>query len=379
MLIVFESLSTEYLGLTEGETIYTPFLAELASKSIFFPNFFANGRRSIDALPSLIFSIPNYLPEPFISSSYQSNEIVGLPTLLKSSKYRSYFFHGGKNGTMFFDIMASRAGFDQYFGKNEYPDSSHFDGAWGIYDNFFFDFFVDELDRQYLLNSDTPFFATLFTLSSHNPYKIPKHLEARYPDGLLKIHKSVRYVDDSLKNLFEKISKKEWFSNTIFFITGDHTAELESPKYANNLGKYTVPLFIYSPMIRPFIVEQIAQQIDFLPTVLGVTNTKSGQATLFGRNLLSNSPLGGFSYFRLGGGYQLVTPKLSVFLADNGIVSFSDKAHDLLISETKNLNTPYKDLKIHKAEQLQLGETELLKYLKATVQYHHESMERNAF
>ena len=73
------------------------------------------------------------MEEPFISSLYKNNAFVGIGSLLQTKGYYSAF-HGANNGSMGFDAFTQRAGFNAYYGRNEFGDDTYFDGNWGIFD-----------------------------------------------------------------------------------------------------------------------------------------------------------------------------------------------------------------------------------------------------
>ena len=164
VILILESFGDE--NVQQG---YTPFLDSLIGKSYYFKNGFANGKLSIDAVPSTLSSIPSLLNNSLISSSYSLNEVYGLPKILKDNGYKTAFFHGAFNGSQNFDQYCKVAGFDSYFGKNEYEGPEAFDGNWGIFDEEFLQYFSKKMSA-----SKEPFFSTLFTISSHNPYTIPE-------------------------------------------------------------------------------------------------------------------------------------------------------------------------------------------------------------
>jgi len=150
VIIILESFSREFVGslnkdLQNGQYKgYTPFLDSLISQSLVFTNAFANGRKSIDAIPSVTASIPA-LVLPYVISERSGNKINSLASLLSKEGYQSSFFHGAPNGSMGFDAFIKMAGFQQYIGKNEYGHDEGFDGIWGIWDEPFFQFFADEI------------------------------------------------------------------------------------------------------------------------------------------------------------------------------------------------------------------------------------------
>ncbi|MBK6988266.1 MAG: sulfatase-like hydrolase/transferase [Bacteroidetes bacterium] len=145
---------------------------------------------------------------------------------------------------MGFDNFAKQRATIDILGAQEYNDDSDFDGSWGIYDEPFLKRTTEELTKI-----DNPFFATIFTLSSHHPYEIPKKYESTFEKGTLPIHKSIRYADHSLKIFFEQASTLPWFKNTLFVITADHTATSDSPYYQNRQGMYSIPLLFLCQQI----------------------------------------------------------------------------------------------------------------------------------
>jgi len=68
VIIIVESLSAEYTGIGNPGHGYTPFLDSLANKGIYFKNGFADGRRSIDAPPSILAALPHLRSKPCMAS-----------------------------------------------------------------------------------------------------------------------------------------------------------------------------------------------------------------------------------------------------------------------------------------------------------------------
>lgn len=280
-VIVLESFSYEYLK--QG---YMPFLNELALKSLSFQNAFANGRRSIEALPSILASMPSLIDKPIYKSQYQANRTYSLSEALKDNGYKAQFFHGGKKGTMDFDSYVYSIGFDKYFAKEDYPEVKDFDGNWGIYDGPYLKYVVDEVSKI-----DGPFLAGIFTLSSHQPYSIPSEYQGKFPKGSLEIHESLGYVDQSLKEFFEKASKTSWYENTLFILTADHTQKLETKEFNNNLGHYRVPLVFFHPKINlaSYNSQKVVAQTDIFPSVLDFLGVSPKYPLLMGDSVFHAS------------------------------------------------------------------------------------------
>lgn len=241
VVIVIESLSLEYTGLIPDQASYTPFIDDLSKRSLVFVNNYANGRRSIEAMPSIFCGIPSLTQAPIITSSLSQNELHCLPSYLKEYGFTSGFFHGAHNGSFHMDSFASKAGFQNFYGFDEYPNKEDSDGHWGILDEPMLQFMASELNSY-----REPFFAGVFTLSSHHPYFIPEHLKDLFKEGPLEIHKSIGYGDYALKRFFESAKEAGWFESTLFIITGDHTQKNHEKAYQFFSGNYRVPLIVYS-------------------------------------------------------------------------------------------------------------------------------------
>ncbi len=272
VVIALESFSKEYIGaLNNRKTGYTPFLDSLIGESLTFTNAFANGKTSIDGIPAIVSAIPTWMYEPYITSVYGTNQINSLANTLKKEGYYTAFFHGGTNGTMGFDAFCNVAGYDNYFGRTEYNNEKDFDGNWGIWDEEFMQYTANTINKK-----PQPFFATLFTLSSHHPYLIPDRYKGKFKEGALPIERSISYTDFALKIFFESAKKMPWFNNTLFVLCADHTGVSTDPFYTNKVGNYAIPIIYYMPnSTLKGRDSTTTQQIDIMPSVLDYLNYPS--------------------------------------------------------------------------------------------------------
>jgi phosphoglycerol transferase MdoB-like AlkP superfamily enzyme len=272
MIIMLESFGIEFIGAYNNKEGYTPFLDSLIDKSLSFNYAFANGKKSIEAVPATVASIPTLMDNPYISSPFGDNKLNSLPNILKKQGYSSGFFHAATHGSMRFDGFSKICGFDNYYGRSEYNNDDHFDKTWGILDEYF-----NPWTARKLTEMKEPFFGFLFTCSSHHPYFIPKHMESKVKKGPQPICASINYGDYALRDFFTEAKKQPWYDNTLFVILADHTPASITPEYQARTHLYRIPILFYHPSgkIKPEKSDEIIQQLDLLPTILDLLNIET--------------------------------------------------------------------------------------------------------
>ena len=220
------------------------------------------------------------------------------------------------------------AGVEHYYGLNEYPNRDDFDGLWGIWDEKFLSYYADQLNtfRQ-------PFFSSVFSLSSHHPFKVPEEYEGRFKGGPLVIHKCVEYTDFSLRKYFDKVKTMPWYKNTLFVITADHTSsEIQFDESKTAYGFYSVPIFFFRPDNGLAGKDStITQQIDIMPSVLGYLHYDQPYVG-YGRNVFGHQREP-FAYQYKDNAYQLIMGDyLYLFDGKKGIALYRFKTDKLLKS-----------------------------------------------
>lgn len=367
VVIILESFSKEFIGFFNKEKEngtyrgYTPFVDSLLQHSLSFDYSFANGRKSIDGLPSVVSSLPS-LGVPYFLSPYSSNRINSLASLLKDRGYYSSFFHGAPNGSMGFEAFMNIAGFDDYYGLDEYGDTDDFDGIWGVWDHKFFRYFGEQLN-----SFNEPFVSVMFSVSSHHPFVVPKEFEDKFEGGPLPILKCIEYTDFALKEFFQQVSEMPWYENTLFVITADHcSSNIYFPEGHTAWGLYSVPVIFFKPdNSLAGRSEAITQQIDIMPSVLGYLGYNQDYVA-FGRDVFHPDGEVPFAFNFNDNVYQLMTEDHLLMHDGNKPVALYNYVADPLMKT---------DLKTNPAHAERLERME--KKVKAVIQQYNNRMIRN--
>lgn len=287
VVFIMESWSSKFVGVLGGEDDAMPYFGKISKKGVLFRNFFSNGQRSIEAISAILTSIP---PSGGMilsqSGAFSQMPVRFLPAILKDRGYKTFFIHGAKPGSMGFNSLVKQTGIERYISKDEIRgEGGRDDGVWGIYDE---DTFL-YANRLFKAQKD-PFFAVIFSLSSHTPYRLPSE-RFRYFKPARPFHDfldSLRYSDYALSRFFDEAEKTAYFRNTIFIIVGDHT---EGKSTGNNLyERFSVPCLIYAPgLLPPSVVSKVAAQTDLSPTILDILKSPDTH-TSFGQSAFNDRP-----------------------------------------------------------------------------------------
>lgn len=266
VLITIESMSAEFMKHYGNTENITPFLDELADKSLFFTNLYATGNRTVRGLEAVTLCLPPTPGESVVKRKDNKNKF-STGSIFKSKGYQIKYLYGGD---AFFDNMQDfygGNGYDIVDKANLKSNEISFSNIWGVCDEDMAKKAIKVMNEEH--KTGKPFFNHWMTVSNHRPFT--------YPDGKIDIpansksrNGGVKYTDYALKQFFTLAEKQPWFKNTVFVIVADHCAS-SSGKVELPLEKYRIPAMIYAPgFIKPQECHTLMSQIDLMPTTLGL-------------------------------------------------------------------------------------------------------------
>ena len=357
VVFILESFAAEHIGFYNEGVGFTPFLDSLLAQSVTWQYSFASGRKSIDAMPSVLSSIP-MLINPYVVTPYSTNAVSSIADCLRGEGYTTAFFHGAPNGSMGFQAYARSAGFQAYYGMNEYPDAARdFDGTWAIWDEEFLQFY-----GRTMTTMPEPFMTAVFTASSHHPFRVPERYEGVFPQGSQPLQQCIGYSDHAMRQFFAYARTQPWFDRTLFVITADHTNQLCRPEYTNALGQYRVPIAFYCPaLLKPEQRPDIVSQTDIMPSVLGAVGYDKPYFA-FGENALTAHKPHNYAVCYNNPVYQIMSDSLLMQFDGKQVTALYNYRRDPLLQQS---------LPADQAPE------EMVRYLKAFVQQYIYRMINN--
>lgn len=331
VIFVLESFSAEQSALLNPDLYpdgkgFTPFLDSLMREGFYFTHAFSNGRKSIDALPSILASIPSYRT-PFVLLPQALARMEALPGILAQQGYTTSFFNGSDRGSMGFDAFTSLAGIQKQYAREDYESvkgNKDYDGYWGIWDMPFLQYVEETLAEK-----PQPFFTTIFTLTSHHPFVVPQEYKS-LPAGKTKVHRGVQYTDLAVRDFMSRASGREWFENSIFVFVADHvSSETFAPKTLTPTGNSHIIYFIYTPdgSLRGRS-DAVTQQTDIMPTVLGLLDNDRPYFA-FGRDAINENDRRPMAINFVNQNFQAITDSMVLFFDGGRILSAYSTADTL--------------------------------------------------
>ncbi|MEY2867968.1 MAG: hypothetical protein RIR01_368 [Bacteroidota bacterium] len=281
VLITIESYSADFMKMYGNKDNITPFLDNLASKSLVFTNLYASGNRTVRGLEAVTLCLPPTAGESVVKRK-DNKDKFSTGSVFKSKGYQVKYLYGGD---AFFDNMQdffSGNGYGIVDKKTFSPEEITFANIWGVCDEDMANKAIKIMNAEF--QTKKPFFNHWMTVSNHRPFTYPNN-KIDIPGDSKSRKGGVKYTDYSLRKFFEMAEKQPWFKNTVFVIVADHCAS-SAGKTELPLDKYRIPAMIYSPgFIQPKHYTQLMSQIDLMPTVLGLLNFNY-QSKFFGQDVL---------------------------------------------------------------------------------------------
>lgn len=287
LLIIWESLSAKAVGALNGSFDATPNLGKLAKEGILFTNFYANGDRTDKGIPAIL---SGFYPQPkssIIKMVTKSNKLPMLSSEMKKLGYYNSFYYGGDMNFGNMNTYIRNGNIDKIVSGDEF-DKANWNSKWGAFDHIVFNRLQENINTQ-----KQPFFTTLLTLTSHEPYELPKGYAFKFgkKGEQNKYLSSQAYTDEAIGNFITEAKKTTWWKNTLVIILPDHGHPL--PKHK---GDFNDPIRFKIPMLwlggalheKGKIVDNFGSQIDLSYTLLSLLNANTSDF-IFGKNLFNTS------------------------------------------------------------------------------------------
>ena len=317
VIIMFESLSAGYVDSFSGNDYgVTPNIDNYANHGLKFTNFYANGQRSLAGITALMTGVTQPHGMPPLGEGLELSKLSYLGHLARQNGYDTLAIQSSNRGSFKVDAIMNLAGFKQYYGAEDIPDTGEEVGApnFGIYDGDMLRFLHRKINTL-----KAPFISFAFTATTHAPFFSPGKQWEKYPqdpasrNGYLN---TVSYVDTMLGEFMQAVSKEPWFDQTIFIFFADHVLGIDARKEKMNdekvkkfsaLDDFHIPLIMYAPKLLPAAtMVEVGSQADIFPTIIHLLGWRD-QFSSLSQSLLDEAVQQRFAFLGVGSIIGIIT------------------------------------------------------------------------
>lgn len=308
LLIVWESFTAKRIDKSHNGEVVTPNFNNLKKEGIYFSDFYAMADRTDKALTSILSGYPAQPTESIIKEPTKSSSLPVITKDLSKNGYSTRFYYGGDTDFANIKSYLFSSNFDKIVDKNDYPEEL-FTSKWGVHDEYLF----NKVLADHSESSSKPFFTTVLTLSSHEPFETTKPHKIMGDKTVDLFLNSLNYTDDCLGNFIEKAKKETWWENTLVIIIADHGSRL--PETGNKVDNFKIPMLWTGGAIKSNkIYSRIGSQVDLAASLLGQLNIDS-KAFEWSKDLFIKDTKP-WAYFVFNDGFGYIKPNKQI-LFDN--------------------------------------------------------------
>jgi phosphoglycerol transferase MdoB-like AlkP superfamily enzyme len=316
-----------------GKKGITPQFDSLCKEGILFNNIYASGDRSDKGLIAVLSSFPAQSITSIMNKTTKAASLPSICKTLNQQNYHTAFYYGGEPEFANIKSYLVASHYDEIIGKENFPPQT-WNSKWGAHDEVVLNRMLEDLNKQ-----KQPFFTSLFTLSSHEPFEIPMKPLLPGKDDESKFLNSMHYTDSCVGAFIRQAKQQTWWNNTVIIITADHGHPLpwtEQTQVVNHYpSEFKVPMLWLGGALTKTdtIISTIGSQIDISETLLKQMSL-NGKEFEFSKNLLARNP-SPFAYYAYNNGFGFLTPH-GHFVFDNVSKNFLEKSPEITENDVNN-------------------------------------------
>ncbi|MDP4284115.1 MAG: sulfatase-like hydrolase/transferase [Bacteroidota bacterium] len=302
IFIILESFTAKWIGCLGGVPHVTPNLDSIAANGLLFTNIYASGDRSEKGQVAVLSGYPNQAITSIIKTPTKTRQLSSINQALEKIGYLSSYTYGGELEFANIKSYLINIKMDQLIDKYSFPVSER-TTSWGVHDQYVFNRFYNDIQKE-----KQPFFATMFTLSSHEPYDVPMKPVFKGKDETTLFKNSVYYTDSVIGNFMAKLKKDSLWKNTLVVFVADHGHPLPGHDPNDRPSKFHIPLIFSGGALKlKGVINNIGSQTDIVTTLLDQLNLPANNFK-WGKDLLDSSARQ-FAFYSFNNGFGFVTPK----------------------------------------------------------------------
>ena len=294
VIILADDMGWGDINANGNDLISTPVLNRLMSESLSFDRFYVC---PLSAPTRAEMLTGRYFLRTGVSSvtrgyeNMRSDEVT-IAEALKDNGYRTGCFGKWHNGR-YYPQHPNRQGFDEFVGFPVGHLGYYYD-AWFLHNDeekqssgYTSDYFTRQAIEFIERNKEKPFLCYVSHNVPHSPFQVPekyfsKYRQAGLDSTLSCVYGMVENMDENIGLILQKLEELNIAENTIVIFFSDngpntdrYNGGMKGRKGSVDEGGVRVPFYIKWPgHISPSATAQLAQDIDIMPTLIGLCGLK---------------------------------------------------------------------------------------------------------
>ena len=294
VLIMLESFGRATTDLEVDGREVTPYLNKLKREGVNFENIYANSFRTDRGTVAVMSGYPTHPVVSVMKYPQKAHTLPSIAGALAEAGYATSFMYGGDANFTNTSSYLYGTGIQKITDQDDIRSDAPTD-KWGYDDRVVCEIFRDEVLA--LSERGKPFFATLLTLSSHEPFEVP--FDA-FEDKILN---STAFADEQVGRMIDAWRESPAWENMLVVLIADHGISYPADLAIGSVGRQRIPMVWCGGALKEHrVVESYASQADMAATLLGQLGIETDDFE-FSRNILaSDVPHFGFWTFNNGFG-----------------------------------------------------------------------------
>ncbi len=295
VLVLVENLTAKILDYRYQNVEVTPFLNRLKEEGVWFENLYAASDRTDKTVVSVLSGYPAQPKEALVEYSEKIKKLPFLSSSFSRDGYSTQFYYGGDAGFLSLKEYLFASNFEKIVEKNDFEETAGLSSL-GAPDSVVYRKFLDDHRHPHT----RPFFSTVLTLSSHEPYGIPGEGLFGSTGAQEQFYNSLHYADQSLERFLEEGKKQEWWENSLVIVLGNHGHKWPDTK--EKADNFKIPMIWTGGAVKTARkVKGVYSQTDLAATILHQLGMDAGEFR-WSKNI-GGTPSWAFFVFNDGFGY----------------------------------------------------------------------------
>ena len=280
LLVIMEGCGSIFTE-ANGNGHVTPNLTKLSAEGVYFTNCIANSWRTDRGMVSILSGYPAFPHQSVMKMAQKCETLPSIARTLKGKGYATTFLYGGDANFTNARGYLTSTGFEKIISEDDFSKEERGDSKWGVNDWVVFGRLLDLVKQQ----NDTgkPWFTTMLTLSSHEPWDVP--MKKKFDD---KIQNAFYFLDICLGDFINKLKRTPAWENTLVVILPDHSIQYQDIDQTKAMRNRIPMIWTGGAVAQAKRIGMVCNQTDLAATLFGQMGLPHDDFA-FSRDILSKT------------------------------------------------------------------------------------------